>query len=144
MTPNRQSCSHSLIFSTVQKDDMMSKRLAHPTTESATATQRPVRKKMCSESLLIEFVIKLCQLLAKPGRERSRPSCEQRGFQSSFSHVNHPREFHRFSCDVVMRSIFWDLNKFSDAIVFPSSCCLWMFFPLSATESLNTCTFDVN
>ena len=43
-TPCTHSCCHSLVFSSVQKDDKMSKRLPEPSTESAAAKQRPVRK----------------------------------------------------------------------------------------------------
>ena len=44
MTPHLQTTSQlSVLFSSVQKDDKMSRRQAEPITESAAAKQRPVR-----------------------------------------------------------------------------------------------------
>ena len=44
MTPHIHPCSHfSVLFSSVQNEDRMSKRQAEQNTESATAKQRPVR-----------------------------------------------------------------------------------------------------
>ena len=43
MTPHMDSCSNSRVFSSVQKDDKMSKRQADPSAASSTAKQKPVR-----------------------------------------------------------------------------------------------------
>ena len=60
-------------------------------------------------------------------------------FNRRFPHVNLPHEFHSFPCDVVIWSICGALYEFSDAIVFPSSCCRRMFLVFS-TKTQNRMT----
>ena len=52
--------------------------------------------------------------------------------------ANLPHEFQWSTCNIVIRLKFWALDEFSDAIVFPSFCCLKMFLTCSAKTQNRT------
>ena len=78
----RTARCHSPVCSSVKNEDKMSKRQAEPTTESATAKQRPVRTllRVCSSRSKFVFKLKF-ERPGEPSRERSCATDEQTGLE---------------------------------------------------------------
>ena len=80
-------CSRRIVFSSVQKDDQMSKRLAEFSTESATARQTPAHNLCVHNRCSIEFVIKLCSSHVKNLAEKNLEQDSNR--DDSHNHMEH-------------------------------------------------------